>query len=144
MLVVFCPHAAFWHWFSVFFYFFYLIFFRNGFPNSLIVRSRSGFLFSKWKFFELYVRTCLLCFYFVAIFVTTIWRHNHFKSAFCSFVHPISTEVRVWRQFFVLSGASFSFAWLNSWSHLTYLTRKNDFLKEKESKGIGSKGCVSL
>ena len=34
-------------------------------------------------------------FYFVVkIFVTTISRHKHFKSAFCSFVHVISTEVR--------------------------------------------------
>ena len=40
-----------------------LIFFRNGFPNSLIVRSRSSFLFSQRKFFELYVRTCpAMCF----------------------------------------------------------------------------------
>ena len=42
----------------------------------------------------------LLVFYFVVkIFVTTIWRHNPFKSPFCSFVHAISTEVRVWRHF---------------------------------------------
>ena len=35
--------------------------------------------------------------------------------------------------FFALSGASFfcSIAWLNFWSHLTYLTLKNDFLTLK-------------
>ena len=42
---------------------FLIYFFRNGFPNSLIVRSRSGFLFSLWKFFELYVRTCPAMFF---------------------------------------------------------------------------------
>ena len=35
-------------------------------------------------------------------FVTTIWRHNHSKFAFCSSVHAISTEVRVWRHFLIL------------------------------------------
>ena len=79
-------------------------FFLNGFPNPFIVRSWSSFLFSQWKFFELYVRTCpAMFFYFVvAIFVTTIWRQNHFKSAFCSFVYAISTEVRAWRHFSLL------------------------------------------
>ena len=41
-------------------------FFLNGFSNPFIVRSRSSFLFSQWKFFELYVRTCpTIFFYFV-------------------------------------------------------------------------------
>ena len=34
--------------------------------------------------------------------VTTIWRHNHFKSAFCWFVHAILTELRDWRHFSLL------------------------------------------
>ena len=42
---------------------FCLCFFRNGFTNSLLVRSRSSFLFSQWKFFELLVRTCPAMFY---------------------------------------------------------------------------------
>ena len=42
---------------------FFLIFFENWFPNSLIVRARSCFLFNQWKFFELYVRTCLATFF---------------------------------------------------------------------------------
>ena len=33
-------------------------FLRDGFPKSLEVRSRSRFLFSQWKFFELYIRKC--------------------------------------------------------------------------------------
>ena len=55
----------------------------------------------------------LLLVFFISssrLFFTTVWRHNHFKSAFCSFVHEISTEVRAWR-FFALNGARFcSFA----------------------------------
>ena len=39
----------------------------------------------------------LLCLFIstVMIFVATIRRHNHFKSAFCSFIHAILTRVRV-------------------------------------------------
>ena len=40
-------------------------FFLNGFSNSLIVRSRSSFLFSQLKFFELYVRTCPAMFFLI-------------------------------------------------------------------------------
>ena len=39
----------------------------------------------------------------------TIWRHNHFKSAFCSVVHAISTEVRAWSRFSLLVEQVFSF-----------------------------------
>ena len=130
--MVFCSHAAISLWFYCFFNL-ERTFFLNGFPYPFIVRSRSSFLFSQWNFFELYVRTCPAMFlYFVAIFVTTIWRHNHFKSAFCSFVHAIPSELRAWRHFSLLV-ASFicSLAWLNFWSHVTYLTLKNDFLTLK-------------
>ena len=52
----------------------------------------------------------------------TIWRLNHFKSAFCSCVYAISTELRAWRHFLLLVEWVFcSFAWLIFWSHLTYL-----------------------
>ena len=45
---------------------FWIGFFLNGFSNPFIVRSRSSFLFSQWKFFELHVRTCpAMFFYFV-------------------------------------------------------------------------------
>ena len=38
-------------------------FYLNGFLNPFIVRSRSSFLFSQWKFFELYVRICPAMFF---------------------------------------------------------------------------------
>ena len=74
------------------------------------------------------------CFFYfvVAIFVTSIWRHSHFKSAFCSFVHAISAEVLEWLNFsLLLERVFFLFAWLKFWSHLTYLTHKNAFLTLK-------------
>ena len=49
--------------FYCFFQFFGSDFFLNGFPNPFIVRYRSSFLFSQWKFFELYVRTCPAMFF---------------------------------------------------------------------------------
>ena len=72
----------------------------------------------------------LVFFYFVVmIFVTTIWRHSHFlfiRSCYFNWISCVTS-------FFALSGASFfcSCAWLNFWSHLTYLTLKNDFLNLK-------------
>ena len=65
-LVVFCSHAAFLHRFSVVFYFFDLIFFRNGFPNSPIVRSRSSF-FKLIKILRIVRQdfSCYVFFYFV-------------------------------------------------------------------------------
>ena len=67
----------------------------------------SFFLFSQWKFFELYVRTCpAMFFYFVVmIFVTTIWRHSHFlfiRSCNFNWFACVTS-------FFALSGASFLF-----------------------------------
>ena len=50
---------------------FYIVFqfldlsFISSFPNPFIVRSRSSCLFSQWKFFELYVRTCPALFLFL-------------------------------------------------------------------------------
>ena len=57
-LVVFCSHMAFWHTFSVFYFYFLIWFVEKWLSNTLIVRSRSSFLFSRWKFFELHVKTC--------------------------------------------------------------------------------------
>ena len=74
--------------------------------------------------------SCYVFFFVVKIFVTTIWHHNHFKSAFCSFVHAIATEVRAWRHI-LLKRVFCSFAWSNFWSQVTYLTLKNDFLTLK-------------
>ena len=62
-VVFFYSHAAISFWFLLFFLFFGSDFFLNCFPNPFIVRSRSSFLFSRWKFFELYVRTCPAMFF---------------------------------------------------------------------------------
>ena len=58
--------------------------------------------FSQWKFLNLGQDLSCWIFLVVKIFVTIIWRHNHFNSAFCSFVDAISTELRVWRHFSLL------------------------------------------
>ena len=55
-------------------------FFLNGFPNPFIVLSRSSFLFSQWKFFELYVRTCPAMFFllrqaFFRFTILPLFRH---------------------------------------------------------------------
>ena len=105
--MVFCSHAAVSLWFLLFFRFCGSDFFLNGSPNPFIVRSRSSFLFSQWKFFELCVRTCpAMFFYFVImIFVTTIWRHSHF-----SFIRSCNFNwMACLTSFFALSGASFLF-----------------------------------
>ena len=62
-LVVFCSHAAISLRFLLFFQFFGSDFFLNGVSNPFIVRSRSSFLFSQRKFFELYARTCIAMFF---------------------------------------------------------------------------------
>ena len=66
--------------FTVLFRFFGSDFFLNGFSNPFIVRSRSSFLFSQLKLFELYVRTCrAMFFYFVELFfalpILPLFRH---------------------------------------------------------------------
>ena len=125
-----CSHAAISLWFLQFFRFFGSDFFLNGFPNPFRVRSWSSFLFSQWKFFELYARTCPAMFFISSSqFLLRPWRHNHFKSAFCSFVHAILTEVRVWRHFSLSIVRVFfcSFVWIIFRSHLTYLTLRIDF-----------------
>ena len=101
-LVAFCSHAAFWHWFSVFL----SKFFRNGFPNSLIVRSRSSFFVYSMKIFWI-VRQDLSCYVFLFRRLDFCYDHMTSQSAFCSFVHAVSTELRAWRHFSLLSGASF-------------------------------------
>ena len=58
-----------------FFRFFGSDFFLNGFLNPFIVRSWSSFLFSQWKFFELYVRTCPAMF-FNQFYWSDFWSGN--------------------------------------------------------------------
>ena len=95
-------------------------FFRNVFPNSLIVRSRSSF-FSQWKFFELYVRTCpavflirLTDFCFVLPWLLGIDFFNDFSDFYCFAVKICVRDV---------ISAVRSIAWLTSlkkwlWTHL--------------------------
>ena len=52
----------------------------------------------------------LYFFYFVKIFIATIWRHNNIKSAFCSFVHTINTELCIWLHFLNSGELLLSFA----------------------------------
>ena len=62
------------------------------------------------------------------VFISSSWfllRSYGVTATFCSFVHAISTEVRVWRHFSLLVERVFcSFAWLIFWSHLTYSLSK--------------------
>ena len=73
------------------------VFFRKRFPNSFIVRSRSGCLFE--NSLNCTLGLVLLCFFnfVIKIFFTT-------AATFCSFVHAVSSEARA---FFAFSGASF-------------------------------------
>ena len=76
-LVVFASNMGNSLWFLLFFRIFGSDLFLNGDPNSLLVHFRSSFLFSQWKFFELYVRICpAMFFYFLdQLFV---WRFEVF------------------------------------------------------------------
>ena len=62
-LLVFCSHAVFRHDFLIFLKKCSVIFFEMVFSKSLIIRSRSNFLCSQRKFFEMYVRTCSAMFF---------------------------------------------------------------------------------
>ena len=66
--------------FCWFFWFFGSVFFLNGFSNPFIVRSRSSFLFSQWKFFELYVRTCPAMFFLIRDLFAHLIKNNVFCS----------------------------------------------------------------
>ena len=59
------------------------------------------------------IKVLWIVFHFVVkIFVTTLWRHSHFKSAFYSLVHANSKGVSAWRHFsFVVELVLGSFAW---------------------------------
>ena len=81
-----CGNLTLSFWFVLFFR---SDFFRNGFPNSLIVRSRSNFLCSQWKFFELYVRTCPGMFFllrrtFFRFTILPLFRHIAWSPCDCS------------------------------------------------------------
>ena len=98
-----------WQFHFGFYGFCFFLIFLNGSPNSLLVRFLGlvFFLFSQWKFFELYVRTCPAMF-----FISSSWfllRPYDVTATFCSFVHAISTELHVWRHFSLLVERVFLF-----------------------------------
>ena len=89
---------------------FWIGFFLNGFRNPFIVRSRSSFLFSQWKFFELYVRTCpaMFIYFVVKIFVTTIWMTSQPLQIRFLFIGSCNFNWSAFvTSFFALSEASF-------------------------------------
>ena len=68
--------------------------------DLLIKYIRSVFYLFLWDIFQHLF--CNVFYFVIKMFVTTIWLHHHFKSAFSSFLHAISTEVRAWRHFSLL------------------------------------------
>ena len=86
---------------------FFIWFFRNDFPNSLVVRSRSSFLFSQWNFFELYLKTCpamffnslylLITFSFYISHDFHVWLLTYFAHCFnwmhLKFCHALSNTI---------------------------------------------------
>ena len=131
-IVVFCSHAAISVWFLLFFRFLELDFFLNGFPNPFIVRSRPSFLYSQWKFFELYVRSCRAVF----LFRRQEFYYDHMTSQplqiFLLFIRSCNFN---WfacaTSFFTLSGASFFlFIWVNKFL-VTRDIRHDDYLTLK-------------
>ena len=111
----FCSHAAISLRFLLFFQFFWSDFFLNGFPNPFILRSRSSFLFSQWKFFELYVRTCPAMF-----FCFVVWR-----SFFVLLVHIAKLKKSNFLNDFFLSLTAFArvTSFLTRFIYLYYMAR---------------------
>ena len=70
-------------------------FFVNGFPNPFIVRSRSSFLFSQWKF-ELYIRIYdAMCFCFVvwcSFFVLHLFTSQSWIVKFSEWLLPLTNR----------------------------------------------------
>ena len=109
-----------------FFNFLDRIFFLNCF--RIPSRSRSSFLFSQWKFFELYVRTCPALF-FISSSRFLLRPYDVTTTSNLLFVHLfMQFHLKCVRDFIFVERVFFySIAWFNFWSHLTYLTHKNDF-----------------
>ena len=127
-LVVFCSHAAFWPWFSVFYFYFLIFFYRNGFLISLIFRFKSSFLFNQRKFFELYVLLWFFCFVDWRSFSFYICSHSKAESqifwtllalfnGFCA-GDVISLSLSL-----SLSLSSRNFCVIRCWSYVTYLSK---------------------
>ena len=123
--MVFCSHAKISLWFfTVFFQFFGSDFFLNSFPNPFIAHSRPSCLCEPNFDFSLlvFLFTCgilalIFCFfkYFYLICLKMVFPIHSLSVLGLVFLFCQLSVVRV---FFC------SFAWLNFWSHLTYLTLK--------------------
>ena len=85
---------------------FFIYFFRNGFISSLIVRSRSSFLFSHWKFCELFVSTCPAMFLFR-------------RRDFC-YDRMTSQPLQICFLFI----RSCNFNWVSAWRHFSLLVER--------------------
>ena len=118
-----CGQAAFWHWFSVFFYF----------RNSLIVRSRSGFCLVNGNSLNCTSGLILLCFF---LFRSQDFCYDHMTSPLLQiyflFIRSCNlNKLRVWRHFSLLVEQFFVHSRDCCCSNLNYLTLKNDFLTLK-------------
>ena len=71
----------------LFFFKFFIWFFRKGFPISLIVRSTSNFLFSQWKFFEGLVPLCF--FKFTLPFNHSVSNNSRFSRLTSDLLHSL-------------------------------------------------------
>ena len=100
----------------------------------LITNDLSSSLYSQWKFFEFYVRTCpALRFISSSRFLLRPYGVTT-TSNLILFIRSCNFNwIACMTSFFTLIGWRFflSYAWLSFWSHVTYLTLKNDFLTLK-------------
>ena len=76
---------------------FWIVFLLNGFPNPFIVRSRSSFLFSQWKFFELYVKTCPAIFFICASKYVSLLSMLCVPQIQSKFHYTVNHYVKIWR-----------------------------------------------
>ena len=116
--------AAFWHWFSVFSWFFHLIFLEMVFPiHSLSVL---GLVVCKVNENSLNCTSGLVLLCFISSWF--LLRPYDVTATFCSFVHAISTELHAWRLFWLLlervffvhsRDKIFGHTWLTSLSEMT-------------------------
>ena len=77
------------------FRFFWIGFFLNGFPNSLIVRSRSSFLFCQWKFMNCTSGLVLLCFFIEDLnFFYLFLENKDYEDTLFEYMFPFFTSNR--------------------------------------------------
>ena len=130
--------------FLFFFSFFQSDFFRNGFQYSLLVRSGSSCLFSQWKCFQLYVRTCPAMFFLFRFLLrpydVTATSNLLFVHCSCNFnwsacvtsflllVERVFCSIRVIK-FLVTLDLPHSQKWLPDWNWLLFTLIQRDKVK---------------